>query len=340
MFLNKLHLGFRIIRSAFWVGQFNFTSSSYHRMGKELTDKLVSKINLNNAHQFPANGKLKMQWYMADSIFGCEQYGRLIGKEKIEQGRKMYLLSGALLTMCDMIIDDLEMDMDRVKTLKRLESDFAPKDEIEKLYQICYDEFFASLNGNIKETARDYYEKVFDAQVLSKKQFDPEITQQEVDAICKAKCGYCSLLLRTLLNKPFDQTEESFWFELGGFIQYCNDAQDLHKDLHSSIRTFASVRPDLETVKADLEKQWQVTLRQIKSTPFTENKKDDFVLLLYVMYLAIQAKLFQFSMACNFNFSFSQFKLIDKNKIRAVTSPFQLARFVLPRAFQYNYRLI
>lgn len=335
--MNRIYLAFRIFRTLIWINRFNYTGSSYHRMGKKVTEQLTSQIDLNNAPQFPANGKLKMQWYMADSIFACEQFNRLMGQQSNQHDRYTYLLAGGLLTMSDLVIDDVDMDMDRVKLLRQPTQDFTPTDEIEKLYLICYHTFFDALHERVKERAKRYFELLFDAQVRSKEQFNPQITKEQVDIICKEKCGYSTLLLRSLLTPELDSQEEPIWFELGGFIQYCNDAQDLHKDLKNNIRSFASTRTDLAMIQKDLEAQWAITLQLFKAASFQTQKKDDFLLLLYVMYLAVLAKLSVFARVCDFKFSFDRFRLFDAKELRKQTAPVQLLGFILPRAMRYSY---
>ncbi len=334
---KKIRLLFRIAKSVYWINQFNDTRSSYHRQGKKMTMQLLSAVDLKNTPQFPPIGKLKMQWYMAESIFTCEQMNRLMGRASALEDRRNYLLAGAMLTMSDLLIDDVEMDMERVKLLKKPGRDFTPKDEIEKLYLLCYHQFFDSLKDPVKARALEYFECLFDAQIKSKDQFNSNITQEQVDVICKDKCGYSTLFLRSLINEPCHNEEKLLWFELGGLVQFSNDAQDMHKDLMKGIRTFGTVRPDMESIKRDLEAQRTLVFTLIKNAPFDVKKKDDFLLLFYVMYAAIQAKLFIFETICGGEFSPQRLLSITSEQLRNKVSAVRLLKYVVPDALNYRY---
>ena len=338
--MNKFYIIFRLIKVIIRINQFNNVHSVYHRYSKKLVNKITSPFNLENVPQIPANAKLKMQWYMAECICACENFNRLIDQRSTSEQRRTYLLSGALGALCDMIIDDIEMDVERIQLLKRPPLKFEYKDEVEKLYVTCYHTFLNSLEEDIKERTIQYYELLFDAQLRSKQQFDPNITLKEVDEICKEKSGYSMLFLRAIVNGKINSLEKEAWFELGAFIQYCNDAQDLYKDLQKKLRTFASVRSDLETIANDIDKQKILAFALIKKTSFQKEKKDSFLLTLYVMHIGILSKLHAFSRICNFNFSFEKFLSKSKKEIQSKITPISLFSYVFPRVINYQYESV
>lgn len=328
---------FRLLRVFIGISQFNYVGSAYHRKAKKLVEEITSSFDLDAIPQIPSNAKLKMQWYMAEFIYTCENFNRLSGLKSTPPQKKSYLLSGALVAMCDMVIDDIVIDVDRVKLLKRPTADFVCRDQVEELYLACYHTFIDSLHEDVKERTIEYYELLFDAQVRSKRQFDSNLTLEEVDQICKDKCGYSMLFLRAMVDGHISELEVETWFELGAFIQYCNDAQDLHKDLINKMRTFASIRSDLQTVTHDLDVQKSIAFSLIKKTPFSKKKKDDFLLALHVMHLGILAKLNTFSRVCGDEFSFKRFMSVDKQELRSKTNTFNLVKYVFPRALSYKY---
>ncbi len=335
--MRNIQLFLRIIKAITGIHRFNSLNSCNHRLSAKQVEKITSGIHLDKIPGIPLNAKLKMQWYMASFIYTCENITRLSGQKPTAKEKYTYLLSGALGAVCDMIIDDIEINRERVKLLKHPMSAFNCKDEAEKLYLNCYHAFFNSLDDEVKERTMYFYELLFDAQLKSKRQFDPNISRKEVDEICKEKCGYSMLFLRALVKGEIHPSEEMAWFEIGAFIQYCNDAQDLYKDLHKHMRTFATVRPDLETIARDTALQMSQAISLFKETPFERKRKDFFLLSLYVMYLAIMGKLQAFQEICDYNFSFELFRSKSNHQIRSKTTPIKLLGYVFPKAFSYQY---
>ena len=335
--MNKLFATFRLIKSLIGISQFNNINSNYHRQAKKLINKITAPYDLDNSPNIPANAKLKMQWYVAELIYICEKFNYLTGQHSTKKQRRMYLLSGILAAMSDMIIDDIELSVDRIKLLKRPTINFEPLNTVEKLYATCYNEFTNSLEEDIKLRTMHYYELLFDAQLRSKQQFDQNINQEEVDDICKHKCGYSMLFLRSMVKGKMTDVEKEAWFELGAFVQYCNDAQDLYKDLKKNMRTFASTRPDLEIIAKDLDKQKSIAFTLIKNTHFQKERKDNLLYTLNVMSITILSKLHAFSRICNYNFSFE--KLLSKNKkeVRSKLKAIHLFRYGFPKIINYKY---
>ncbi len=337
---HKTHLVFRLIKSTIGISKFNNPRSSYHREARELIDSLTAPFDLASIPHLPANFKLKLQWYMAECLYGCENYARLLHHQSTTNQRKSYLLSGAVGAMSDVIIDDVEMKKDDIKRFKTPKSADEYEDVIGKLYATCYHTFINSLEVEVKNRTIAYYELLFEAQVSSKQQFNAEITRHEVDQICKDKCGYSLLFLRALVKGDISPQEKLAWYELGGFIQYCNDAQDLHKDLQKKIKTFATIRPTLKIVANDLDKQRVIAFSLLKDTPFKTHKKDDFMFLVHMMSIAIFAKLNAFSRLCNFQFSHDSFLLKSKKEVRSAVTPLRLFTFWFPKVMDYNYNTV
>ena len=335
--MNKIHLIFRLIKSVFDINKVNNPRSRYHRDARELIKIITAPYKLEDVSNIPTDTKLKMQWYMAECIYACEKFNEISGQRSTSEQRRTYLLSGALVAMCDLIIDDIEMDIEQIKLFKKPTNTDEFSDMVGKLYSSIYNTFIDALEEDVKIRTINYYELLFDAQIRSKQQFDPNLTREDADSICKEKCGYSGLFLRSMVKGEISTIEKDAWFEIGAFIQYCNDAQDLHKDLQNKMRTFASTRPDIETIAKDIDKQKTIAFSLVKEIPFQKRKKDDLLFILHVMCIAIFSKLHAFTRICDYNFSFENFELKSKKEVRSKLSPLHLFRYWLPRALNYRY---
>ncbi|HET8859440.1 hypothetical protein [Marivirga sp.] len=335
--MNPIHFTLRLIKSINDISKFINVNSTYHREAKATIDKLTSSYDLESAEAIPLNFKLKLQWYMAECLYSCEKLNSLTDQTSNYKQRQSYLLSGALGAICDFIIDDIEMENEQIKTFKKPETEEKYDNIVDKLYALFYHSFFNSLEESIKARAIQYYELLFDVQVRSKQQFNQNITQQEVDEICKAKCGYSILFLRSLVNGEITEVEKKACYELGGFIQYCNDAQDLHKDLKKGLRTFASTRPNLETIANDIDKQKTIAYSLVKETPYQQKKIDDLLFSLHMMGIGIIAKLYRYHEICNNAYSHENLTMKNKEEIRPQLAIRKLIPYCFPRVIKYNF---
>lgn len=331
------HMIFRLIKSVNDLRKFNSVNSHYHREARAVIDNLTASFDFTSAKNIPYNFKLKLQWYMAECLYACEKFNDISGQTSDSLQKQAYLLSGALGAMCDFIIDDIEMESEKIKEFKKPKTEDQYSDVVEKLYAVFYHAFINSLDEEVKARVVQYYELIFDAQLRSKMQFHQSITQKEVDQICKDKCGYSLLYIRSVVAGEMSDTEKKAFYELGGYIQYCNDAQDLYKDLKKGLRTFASTRPDLETIARDLDKQKSIAFSLIKETSFDKKKKDELLFSLHLMGIGILAKLNRYSKICDGNFSFEKLSKKDKEEVRSQLAIRKLLWYSFPRVIKYKY---
>lgn len=335
--LARARLLVRFARAIRHINNFNRTGSSYHRFAKERLNEELASFSAILRAKFPWNAREKMQWYVAEFLFVGESFSKLLDVPFTQAAKETYFRCGVLVALCDLIIDDVELSDEEIKELKKPLDLNKPGNEVQQLYAEAYRAFFASMPDERNKEVAHYYEKLFDAQVMSKRQFDPNISKEEVDSICREKCGYNFLLLPAILRQEINSLEKETWYEVGALIQFCNDSQDMHKDLQKGMRTFASVRPDIETIVRDLEKQRGIAFTLIAKTSFEDSRKDEFMFSLYVMYIAILAKLSIFSGLCGSRFNPEKFQLLNKEVVRRNISPFRLLKLMLPLVAPYRY---
>ncbi|MFB6453845.1 hypothetical protein ACE38W_01135 [Chitinophaga sp. Hz27] len=95
------------------------------------------------------------------------------------------------------------------------------------------------LNSVVRNKAS--YEQVLKqlltAQLDSGKQFDPAISNSELEEITFSKGGNSLQLVYYYLNIPTTAEERHCWFLLGAIIQLTNDLYDIYKDLQAGIQT-------------------------------------------------------------------------------------------------------
>lgn len=128
-----MNLFSKLIKSVFNIQKFNHTNSKYHHDAKILLRDYTANFDLNKDPQVPFNALSKMQWYMAEFIYSAEMLNEVRGIKSNAAQRRNYLLSGAVVAICDLIIDDLDLELEAIKALKRPSKNSSSERDIFKL---------------------------------------------------------------------------------------------------------------------------------------------------------------------------------------------------------------
>ncbi|MFY7899856.1 MAG: hypothetical protein ACOVNY_06705 [Chitinophagaceae bacterium] len=130
----------------------------------------------------------------------------------------------------------------------------------------------------------DVSHKVFNAQAASLQQFNPNITNEQIQAITFAKGGNSVLLCKYYLDIQSSQEESECWFLIGTLIQLGNDLFDIYKDSQQQIQTLGTRC----TNAYELEKIYLQQVRKIqaliKKMPFPTFRKTEFSVSLAATY--------------------------------------------------------
>ena len=132
--------------------------------------------------------------------------------------------------------------------------------------------------------------------------------------------------------------EEQAWFELGAFVQFCNDTQDFYKDAVRGIRSFATTRDDDTLIRADLEKQWQQIISVIAALKFPDRKKSKATFTLYAMYVVILAKLDFFVKKCDGHFSANRLTQVGTKKASMPLLSWHSLAYTIPKITNFRFR--
>ena len=271
---------------------------------------------------------------MAELLYVGNQISSLSRHTLSPQEKESFLLSGCLGALSDWLVDDTPLEDEELIKHKHPQRSTEAPATLESFYALCYHHFFDLQTELNRERTRQFYEQMYEVQVQSKRQFSNQISAEELTQICREKCGFSFLFARSILSEPISPQEERAWFEFGAYIQYCNDAQDLHKDLQKGIQTSASVQSSLEEIRTLLETQRQIAFRELKKCAWEKSRLEDFLFSVYVMHLAILAKLAAFETLCGGDFTQEKFKKIPTKTVRAAISPAKLLRYVISQTLK------
>ena len=91
--------------------------------------------------------------------------------------------------------------------------------------------------------------KVYDAQIDSRKQALPGLTQEEIKKITLHKGGVSVLFYRSVMSHQFKKGEEEALYKMGGLMQFGNDIFDVYKDRNNGIHTLVTTATKINDLR-------------------------------------------------------------------------------------------
>ena len=273
----------------------------------------------------------KMIWYMVETLWlGLEQ-DRILERTTTPADRRRYALMAPVFAVADFLIDDTEAPLERIRAFIQnpdLDLDFPHR----AVFRAFNQQFSESLVADLdQEAIWDLYFRLHEVQLASRGQKDAEATPEMVDPWVRDKTGLTFQLNRLLIPEPLRDGEWEAWYELGALTQYCNDIQDLHKDLTAGVRNFVSVRDSLEEVQQALREQQSRAYRALASADLPKDKVRRILFDYEAFVLVMEARLAWYHRVCGGQYEEAVFSGLSREA--AFLSPFHpynLRRSVLP----------
>lgn len=173
--------------------------------------------------------------------------------------REILTLMGAITGLYDDFFDRSNHSIEDIKKLSSVENNFNGHSTHEKLFRELSFKIFNLVSD--KQRLLLYSDKVFVAQKESIKQKDDNTPISELKNISFKKGGESLLFYRCSFAKHISEEEQEILFQIGGFVQLCNDIFDINKDIKEGIRTFATECNNI----ADLKKEIKTTKEKVYS---------------------------------------------------------------------------
>lgn len=208
--------------------------------------------------------------YVANTFSGLNN--RKNNQAEIERNIQYFLMT----VLYDELTDDQKMEDQRVYEISYHPEQVNPTNFKERV-------LLAMHLGLIKQVSneKEYWEvvkKVHLAQKDSAKQFDAQISIENLIDITKRKGGYSLLMCRHYLIDPIDENIDQCWYTLGGLIQMTNDLYDTYKDTKEGIYTFANTQNDIANIERIYEQQKELFKKSINALPVNNSIKQKFAI--------------------------------------------------------------
>lgn len=203
------------------------------------------------------NKMMRYYGYAAPAILG-ESFALLRGKKMSESERKAITYAGAITGLFDDFFDKKKLAPDYIKQLVISPDSIKGNTSNERLFNAFYQKILSEIKN--RNVFVNYFLNVHDAQVLSKKQTEPDISKSDITYITYAKGGYSLLFYRSTLDNPISENEQKMLYVLGSILQLENDIFDIYKDHRDGIMTLATTCTGI----AELRNQYLNLINQFK----------------------------------------------------------------------------
>ncbi|MFW5975111.1 MAG: class 1 isoprenoid biosynthesis enzyme, partial [Bacteroidota bacterium] len=182
---------------------------------------------------------------------------------------------GGLTGLFDDFFDKKELPDSHIQKLFTRHNENDANDSHELLFIRFY-------NAALKNIYRpdlfmQYVNKVFEMQILSRKQKFKNISKQEIKNITFDKGGYSLLFYRSALENIPTQEEKKALYQLGSLLQLENDLFDVYKDYRQQINTLVTAETDIRNVRHQYFSLMDETTYRFRQLPFPARNTNSFL---------------------------------------------------------------
>lgn len=256
---------------------FFFILRSYYRQKKfiektilkDIEEITIGKDQSLNEKDFR---KIKTYYGIAVPIIG-EMYCLLRGTKLSNSERESLTYLGSSTGLFDDFFDEKDTAEKHIRDLITQPAEALCRNSHEQLFVRFYRKVLSKTNSTI---IKAYSLKVFDAQILSKKQTDPHISPEEIRFITKEKGGHSILFYRTALTNDISDSEEDMLHKVGFLGQLENDLFDLYKDYQEGVFTLATTEKSMINLRSEYISLLNEVFKLIEKTNFRKQDKKNF----------------------------------------------------------------
>jgi len=185
--------------------------------------------------------------YAVPAILG-ESFGILRGKKLTLKERAALTNLGALTGLFDDFFDKRDLNESYIRSLVENPEKLSGNNSNEKLFIKFYNRALDdSANAN---TLKEYFLKVYDAQIQSKSQINSDIKREEIEAITFLKGGISLLFYRSVFSDEMIEPEKLLLYKIGGVMQLENDIFDVYKDYKDGIKTLVTIENCIDNLRS------------------------------------------------------------------------------------------
>jgi hypothetical protein len=150
---------------------------------------------------------------------------------------------------------------------------FSPKTFEQRIGLAAHLYLLNKINLTDKQEYLTVLKRAFDVQVASRNQFNPSISNHEIDWITREKGGCALQLCCYYLDKVNSIEEKNTWYALGEVIQFTNDLYDIYRDIQNGLETIPNRLHNISEFKTMFLSLIDHLKNEISNIPVKSNNK-------------------------------------------------------------------
>ncbi len=232
---------------------FNNLSAQRSYLNKNIQPALSEAMQQNDGSLDDADLKKITHYYgLAVPAIVGEAFCILHNKKMSSGERTAATSQGAMTGLFDDFFDKQYLSDASIEKILQNENAFAKKSN-EKLFMFFYRKALQSVPD--KQKMQQRLMDVYKAQLESKKQVQPFITEKEIREITFYKGGASLLFYRSAFLPVPSAAEEKLAYDLGSLMQLSNDIFDVYKDRENGIKTLVTETTKINSIRILLQQQ-------------------------------------------------------------------------------------
>ena len=247
--MSKLWLLENILQTPRTLSALLSNVKKQHQFIREhLQEELTAAKNSNDGSLEEKDFKKITHYYglAVPAILG-EEICALRGSNMSLKERLALTYLGALTGLGDDFVDRQGTSPEKVKTFIETPEKINGHTSGEQLFLSFYKKSLQYAHD--PSLVKQYFRKVFAAQLESKKQAVPGLSREEILKITLNKGGVSVLFYRAAMSHPFLPGEEDALYKIGGLMQFGNDIYGVYDDCNEKINTLLTTTKKIDEVR-------------------------------------------------------------------------------------------
>jgi hypothetical protein len=267
----------QFIRISSIIAGIGFRFHFKRKSGVKFALNYLRQLEMEFGEKFEKNNLRKIvRYYSLHQLLSIDIFTKLHGRMSNSSEREKVINYSILHVLFDDFFDEKTHSFEQI-----YEMTFEPeKYKAEKVLEKVFLKSHLFLLNGVKD--RDHYLKIcrnlYDMQIASMEQFDPEITYRRLEQITFEKGGNAIYMCHFYVEFEVGEEERKAWYLLGEILQLEGDIFDLHDDVRDGIQTLPRKINNAYLIEEFYLKKLKQLEEQIYLLPFSSERKDVFLI--------------------------------------------------------------
>ncbi len=204
-----------------------------------------------------------------------EAFCTLRGRPMSEQERIASTFQGALTGLYDDFFDKTGLDTKAIRAMMESPFSYQANTSLERLFIVFLQKVHQHLPG--REYFIQSFNRVFEAQLASRKQKESPLSPEEIREVTYRKGGHSLLFYRSVFEHAIVDGEEEALYQAGALMQLGNDIFDVYDDSREGIMTLPASCMHIGELREDYRMQMARIIRAVDEMNFPSRNKRRFL---------------------------------------------------------------